>query len=208
MDIKCQSSLTLTSNHIHSVLEDMNSPSSHTILHLRCLGKPMPYVNCRPVENEDGQNSKCLKTGPRNFPSDTHTWTIPTSSILLGIFLLIIHCERGSRNSLIRMMILKSQCLDLWVQDLLSRNKDCGLQEKYTGIKKKPKEKNRVWSKKKKKIARVWLLEGTWVCKLCVCGGNLQNDRLHSYLAHLVYFHTSLAKTTSLSIFSLDNQLQ
>lgn len=141
MDIKCRSSLTLTSNHINSALEDVNVPSSHTILHLQCHGKPMPYVNCRSVENEDGQNSKCLKTGPRNFPSDTHTWTVPTSSIPLGIFLLIIHCERGSRNRSLPIMILKSQCLDLWVQDLLSTNKDCGLQEKYTRIKKKAKRK-------------------------------------------------------------------
>lgn len=28
MDIRCQSSLTLTSNHIHSALEDVNVPSS------------------------------------------------------------------------------------------------------------------------------------------------------------------------------------
>lgn len=37
------------------------------------------------------------------------------------------------------MIMLKSQCLDMRVQGLFSRNKDCGLQEEYTRIEKKKK---------------------------------------------------------------------
>lgn len=113
MDIRCQCSLTPTSNHIHSALEDVNVPSSHIILHLRCLGNSKPYVKRKPVQNEDGQNSKCLKTGPGNLPSDTHAWTVPTSSIALGILLLIIYYETGSHKSSIPIRTFKSQCLDL-----------------------------------------------------------------------------------------------
>ena len=86
MAIRCQSSLTLTSNHTHSPLEDRNVPSSRATLHLRCLRKPVACVTCRPDENGDVQYSKCVTTAPRNSPRDTHPGTLATSSMPLRIF--------------------------------------------------------------------------------------------------------------------------